>query len=197
MFTGIIECQGIIKKITEAGSNKTFWIKSAVSPKLKINQSISHDGVCLTVEEVKKNRHRVTAIDETLKKTTLGNWQPGHRVNLERCLKLNARLDGHFVQGHVDVTGLCIDKNEKEGSHEFRIRFPEGFAGSIIEKGSISVNGVSLTAFNVSHNSFDVAVIPYTFENTNLKYIEPGITVNLEFDLVGKYINRKLSLIKQ
>ena len=197
MFTGIIECQGIIKKITENGTNKTFWIKSAVSSKLKINQSISHDGVCLTVEEVKKNRHRVTAIEETLKKTTLGNWQPGHIVNIERCLKLNARLDGHIVQGHVDATGLCIDKNKKEGSHEFRIRFPEGFAGSIIEKGSIAVNGVSLTAFNVSHKSFDVAVIPYTFENTNIRHLEPGITVNLEFDMVGKYIHRKLSLIKQ
>src|SRR5687767_10858133 len=118
MFTGIIECQGIIKTITETGSNKTFWIKSTVSPKLKINQSISHDGVCLTVEEVKKNRHRVTAIEETLKKTTLGNWQPGQLVNIERCLKLNARLDGHFVQGHVDVTAICTRKIEKDRSEE-------------------------------------------------------------------------------
>lgn len=196
MFTGIIECQGIIKKIAETGSNKTFWIKSVVSPKLKINQSISHDGVCLTVEEVKKNRHRVTAIEETLKKTTLGNWQPGQIINIERCLKLNAHLDGHFVQGHIDATGLCIDKSEKEGSFEFRIRFPEGFAGSIIEKGSIAINGVSLTAFNVSQNSFDVAVIPYTFENTNIKFLDPGSIVNLEFDMVGKYIHRKLSLSK-
>src|SRR5688500_14741095 len=196
MFTGIIECQGIIKTITETGSNKTFWIKSTVSPKLKINQSISHDGVCLTVEEVKKNRHRVTAIEETLKKTTLGNWQPGQPVNIERCLKLNARLDGHFVQGHIDATGLCIEKYEKEGSYEFRIRFPEGFVGSIIEKGSIAINGISLTAFNVSHNSFDVAVIPYTFENTTIKHLEPGNTVNLEFDMIGKYIHRKLSLEK-
>lgn len=197
MFTGIIECQGIIKKITETGSNKTFWIKSAVSSKLKINQSISHDGVCLTVEEVKKNRHKVTAIEETLKKTTLGNWQVDDIMNIERCLKLDARLDGHFVQGHVDATGICVEKYEKEGSLEFRIRFPENFAGSIIEKGSIAMNGVSLTAFNVSHNSFDVAVIPYTLANTNIKHLEPGITVNLEFDMIGKYIQRKLSLIKQ
>ena len=197
MFTGIIECQGIIKEITETGSNKTFWIKSAVSSKLKINQSISHDGVCLTVEEVKKNRHKVTAIEETLKKTTLGNWQVDGIMNIERCLKLDARLDGHFVQGHVDATGICVEKYEKEGSLEFRIRFPENFAGSIIEKGSIAINGVSLTAFNVHHDSFDVAVIPYTLDNTNIKHLEPGITVNLEFDMIGKYIQRKLSLIKQ
>ena len=194
MFTGIIECQGIIKKITKTGSNKTFWIKSAVSSRLKINQSISHDGVCLTVEEVKKNRHKVTAIDETLKKTTLGNWQVDGIINIERCLRLDTRLDGHFVQGHIDTTGICIEKYEKEGSLEFRIQFPENFAGSIIEKGSVAINGVSLTAFNVSHNSFDVAVIPYTLDNTNLKHLEKGITVNLEFDMIGKYIQRKLSL---
>ena len=197
MFTGIIECQGIIKKITKTGSNKTFWIKSAVSSRLKVNQSISHDGVCLTVEEVKKNRHKVTAIEETLKKTTLGNWQVDSIINIERCLRLDDRLDGHFVQGHVDATGICIEKYEKEGSLEFRIQFPGHFTSSIIEKGSIAMNGVSLTAFNVSHNSFDVAVIPYTLDNTNLKHLKPGITVNLEFDVIGKYIQRKLSLINQ
>ena len=194
MFTGIIECQGIIKTITETGSNKTFWIKSTVSPKLKINQSISHDGVCLTVEEVKKNRHRVTAIEETLKKTTLGNWQPGQLVNIERCLKLNARLDGHFVQGHVDVTAICTRKIEKDGSWEIKFQFPEEFAEFIIEKGSICINGISLTAFNVNSSSFDVAIIPYTFEHTNMLALVPGKEVNLEFDLVGKYIKRKLSL---
>lgn len=197
MFTGIIECQGIIKKITKTGSNKTFWIKSAVSSRLKVNQSISHDGVCLTVEEIKKSRHRVTAVEETLKKTTLGNWQVDSIINIERCLRLDDRLDGHFVQGHVDATGICIEKYEKEGSLEFRIQFPGHFTSLIIEKGSIAMNGVSLTAFNVSHNSFDVAVIPYTLDNTNLKHLKPGITVNLEFDVIGKYIQRKLSLINQ
>lgn len=196
MFTGIIEKTGVVKKIIGNGSNKTFWIKSAISAKLKIDQSVSHDGVCLTVEEIKANQHRVTAIAETLSKTTLGAWQSGHIVNLERCMKLNDRLDGHFVQGHADTTGTCVKKTEKNGSWEFRFEFPEQFADLIIEKGSITVNGVSLTAFKVSDKTFDVAIIPFTFENTNIKNIEPGDKVNLEFDLLGKYISRKLSLTK-
>ena len=196
MFTGIIETQGIIKKIIEDGSNRSFWIKSPVSQKLKVDQSVSHDGICLTIEEIKKNSHRVTAIAETLSKTTIGNWQQGHLINLERCLKLNGLLDGHLVQGHVDAVGTCINKEVKEGSWEFRFQFPENFAELIIEKGSIAVNGISLTAFNVSENSFNVAIIPFTYENSNMKNIEPGLGVNLEFDIIGKYINRKLSLAK-
>src|SRR5687768_10160239 len=146
MFTGIIESQGIIKKvITESGGSKCFWIRSPLSSKLKPDQSVSHDGVCLTVEEVKSHSHRVTAVEETLQKTTLAQWQPGYKINLERCLKLNDRLDGHLVQGHVDTTGVCIARLERDGSMEFSIRFPENFSAFIIEKGSITVNGISLT----------------------------------------------------
>jgi len=196
MFTGIVETQGIIKKIIEKGTNKTFWIKSPVSPKLKIDQSVSHDGVCLTVEEVKNGRYKVTAIEETLFKTTLHHWEIGKSVNLERCLKLNDRLDGHFVSGHIDSTGTCISKTNKDGSWEFSFEFPDKFSEQIIEKGSIAINGISLTVFNVSDKTFQVAIIPYTIENTNLKTVEPGHEVNLEFDMIGKYINRKLSLDK-
>src|ERR1043165_1908534 len=127
MFTGIVETQGIIKKITAKGTNKTFWIKSPLSSKLKVDQSVSHNGVCLTVEEIKGNRHRVTAIDETLNKTNLGDWAKGSMINLERCLKINDRLDGHFVQGHVDTVAICLDKKEKDGSWEFSFQFPLKF----------------------------------------------------------------------
>jgi riboflavin synthase len=196
MFTGIIETQGIIKKITENGTNKTFWIKSPISSKLKVDQSVSHDGVCLTVEDIKDNRYRVTAIAETLTKTSLGDWQEDSVINLERCLKVNDRLDGHFVQGHVDIVAICTDKKEKDGSWEFSFQFPLRFGELIIEKGSVAVNGISLTAFNVSGNSFDVAIIPYTYEHTNMNTIDTGQKVNIEFDMLGKYINRKLSLSK-
>ena len=192
MFTGIVETQGIIKKITGKGTNKTFWIKSPISSKLAIDQSVSHDGVCLTVEEIKGNRHRVTAIAETLSKTNLGDWLEGSAVNLERCLKVNDRLDGHFVQGHVDTTASCIDKKEKDGSWEFRFQFSPGFAELIIEKGSIAINGISLTVFNVTNDFFDVAIIPYTYDNTNINAVNAGQKVNIEFDMLGKYINRKL-----
>jgi len=194
MFTGIVETQGIIKKITEKGTNKTFWIKSSISTKLKPDQSVAHDGVCLTIEEVKGNRHRVTAIAETLSKTNMGEWREGSIVNLERCLKINDRLDGHFVQGHVDSIGICTDKKEKDGSWEFSFQFPLKFGELIVEKGSITVNGISLTAFNVSGNSFDVAIVPYTFRHTNMSTVNVGQKVNIEFDMLGKYINRKLSL---
>jgi len=194
MFTGIVETQGIIRKITEKGANKTFWIKSSISAKLKPDQSVAHDGVCLTIEEVKGNRHRVTAIAETLSKTNMGEWQEGSTVNLERCLKINDRLDGHFVQGHVDSIAICTDKKEKDGSWEFSFQFPLKFGELIVEKGSITVNGISLTAFNVSGNSFEVAIVPYTFRHTNMSTVNVGQKVNIEFDMLGKYINRKLSL---
>lgn len=196
MFTGIIETRGIIKKIKDTGANKSFWIKSSISKKLKVDQSVAHDGVCLTVEEVINNRHRVTAIAETLSKSTLTNWKSGTIINLERCLKLNDRLNGHIVQGHVDAVGICDKKEEKDGSWLFSINFPEKFSELIIEKGSVAINGISLTAFHVTNESFDVAIIPYTFENSNLNSIEPGQQVNLEFDMIGKYINRKLSLTR-
>ena len=196
MFTGIVETQGIIKKVIEKGSNKTFWIKSTISSKLKPDQSVAHDGVCLTVEEVEASRHRVTAIAETFGKTTLGDWKEGSAINLERCLKVNDRLDGHFVQGHVDSTAICIDKKEKDGSWEFSFQFLPEFTSLVVEKGSIAINGISLTIFNVNKTTFEVAIIPYTLEHTNMNILKPGQKVNIEFDMLGKYINRKLSLSK-
>ncbi|HEX2848176.1 MAG TPA: riboflavin synthase [Chitinophagaceae bacterium] len=191
MFTGIIESSGTVKEVIVNGTNKTFWIESPLSDQFKIDQSVSHNGVCLTVEEIKGNTHRVSAIAETLKKTNLGNWAPGHIINIERCLPLNGRLDGHFVQGHVDTTGTCLSRTDKNGSWEFEIGFPSNFAPLIIEKGSICVDGISLTAFAVGKESFTVAIIPYTFAHTSIQGVKAGSTVNLEFDLLGKYIQRQ------
>jgi riboflavin synthase len=190
MFTGIIETLGTIESIETQGTNKTFWIKSPISNELKIDQSLSHDGACLTVEAIQDNLHRVTAIEETLKKTNLDSWKPGQLVNLERCLVMNGRLDGHIVQGHVDTTAACIDRKDGQGSSEFRFEFPKKFSHLVIEKGSISLNGISLTVFNVKRSKFDIAVIPYTFEHTNIQNVVPGSFVNLEFDIIGKYVAR-------
>ncbi len=194
MFTGIIEATGIVKEVITNGSNRSFWVESPLSTEFKVDQSISHSGVCLTVEEIKGSSHRVAAIDETLKKTNLENWVVGTLVNIERCLAINGRLDGHFVQGHVDTTGKCLKRKEKNGSWEFVIEFPKKFAGLIIEKGSICLNGISLTSFNVKKNRFTVAVIPYTFDHTTIQQTIKGDLVNLEFDLLGKYITRRLEL---
>jgi riboflavin synthase len=194
MFTGIIETIGRVEQITENGNNKTFWIASPLFPELKIDQSISHNGVCLTIEDLKEGLHRVTAVKETLDKTDLNQWKPGTQVNLERSLLPSSRLDGHFVQGHVDTIGLCKKIKEENGSWELEFEFDKKFAPLIIEKGSICINGISLTAFDVKKKTFRVAVIPYTWQNTNLQYIKIKDTVNLEFDLIGKYITRKLSL---
>jgi riboflavin synthase len=190
MFTGIIESFGKVQSIETQGSNKTFWINSPLSGELKIDQSISHNGVCLTVEEVREDAHRVTAIEETLKKTTIGNWENGDGVNLERCLLMNGRLDGHIVQGHVDAVATCLERRERNGSWEFRFEFSKKFSRLVIEKGSISLNGISLTIFNVKRSRFDVAIIPYTFEHTNIHSVVPGSRVNLEFDMIGKYVSR-------
>ncbi|HEY2721123.1 MAG TPA: riboflavin synthase, partial [Chitinophagaceae bacterium] len=190
MFTGIIETTGIIKKISTFGRNRTFWIESSISDELKIDQSVSHSGACLTVEEIFQNTHRVTAIEETLSKTNLDAWKIGNLVNLERSLKLDSRLDGHFVQGHVDTVATCIGKKEKDGSHEYEFSFPRKFAQLVIEKGSICINGISLTSFNVKKKSFKVAVIPYTFDHTNIKEAKEGSFANIEFDLIGKYVVR-------
>jgi riboflavin synthase len=192
MFTGIIESLGKIHSTDSNGTNKTFWIESSLGPELKVDQSLSHNGVCLTVEETKGQLHRVTAIAETLEKTTLDAWQPGDLVNLERCLVINGRLDGHIVQGHVDATATCLERNDKKGSWEYRFEFPKKFAHLVIEKGSISLNGTSLTIFNVKKSKFDIAVIPYTFEHTNIQSVLPGSLVNLEFDMIGKYVTRFL-----
>jgi len=196
MFTGIIESMGTVRAITSAGTNRTFWIESPLSADFSIDQSIAHNGVCLTVEEVMDGQHRVTAVEETLKKTTLGAWAAGSRVNLERSLLPSTRLDGHFVQGHVDATAECTRIRDRDGSWEYEFSFPKKFGALVIEKGSIAVNGISLTAFDVGRHSFRVAIIPYTYEHTNLQDLAEGHEVNIEFDMMGKYILRQLSLGK-
>ena len=196
MFTGIIESQGQIREIINTGTNKTFWIESPLSSGFKIDQSVSHNGVCLTVEDVKDNLHRVTAVLETLEKTDLRQWSIGSQVNLERSLLPSNRVDGHFVQGHVDTTATCKKIRDKSGSFEIDFEFPKKFAALVIEKGSIAVNGISLTAFGVKKDSFRVTIIPFTYQHTNLHHLKEGETVNLEFDMIGKYILRKLSLDK-
>ena len=194
MFTGIIESTGIVKEISSSGSNKSFWIASPLSAEFKIDQSIAHNGVCLTVEEILGGQYKVTAVAETLAKTALHQWKIGSAINLERSLLPSSRLDGHFVQGHVDTTGTCKKIKDKQGSYEFEFDFPKKFAPLMIEKGSICVNGISLTAFDVKKASFKVAIIPYTFAHTNLQYLKENDEVNLEFDMIGKYILRKMDL---
>jgi riboflavin synthase len=194
MFTGIIETKGVIKEITEKGKNRSFGIETSLAAELKVDQSVSHNGICLTIEEIAGLLHRVTAIDETLQKTNAGNWKVGDSVNIERCLKIDGRLDGHLVQGHVDTTGICKKRTEKDGSWVFEFEFDKKFAAMVIEKGSVCINGISLTAFNVKKKRFSVAIIPFTFEHTTIQHVHEGDTVNIEFDLLGKYILRKLSL---
>jgi riboflavin synthase len=190
MFTGIIEQLGTIEAIETNNTNLTLTIQSALVDELKVDQSLSHSGVCLTVEEIMENQYKVTAIDETLKKTTIGLWRKGDTINLERCLRFDGRLDGHIVQGHVDTVGTCIGYLEKNGSWEYTIEIDEKFATLIIEKGSISLNGISLTIFNITNTTFTVAIIPYTYEHTNIHTLTLGNKVNVEFDMVGKYVNR-------
>lgn len=193
MFTGIIETTGIVKDIISHGTNKTFWVACSLSDKFTIDQSVSHSGVCLTVEEIKDGMHRVTAIDETLSKTTLSYWKINSVVNIERCMQMNGRIDGHIVQGHVDTIAVCKDVITKDGSWEYVFEFDKQFSPLIIEKGSIALNGTSLTIFNVTETVFTVAIIPYTYEHTNMQYIQIGEAVNIEFDMVGKYVNRIMS----
>lgn len=190
MFTGIIEQTGIIQSVEAYGSNRVFWVISPLSSELKKDQSLSHNGVCLTVEEVHGGTHRVTAIEETLLKTNLGQWKPGTLVNLERCMLMNGRLDGHIVQGHADCVATCVNIEEKNGSREYTFEIPDGFAALIIEKGSIALNGISLTIFRVTPNRFTVAIIPYTITHTNMQQVNVHDTVNIEFDVIGKYVNR-------
>lgn len=192
MFTGIIEAIGSISSISTEGTNKIFRISSPIAHELHVDQSVSHDGVCLTVEMVSEGGYQVTAIAETLSKTCLSYWKRGSRVNLERCLKMNGRLDGHMVQGHVDTTAKCIKCMDKEGSWVYRFEFPEFFKNLIIEKGSVAVNGISLTCFEVTQTEFSVAIIPFTQENTNIGELIPGSVVNIEFDLIGKYVERMI-----
>ena len=194
MFTGIIEALGEVKEISIEKSNRVFYIKSDIATHLKIDESVSHNGICLTVEDVKKDTYRVVAIQETLEKTNAGLWNPGDIINLERSMKMNGRLDGHIVQGHVDGTAFCTERKDKDGSIEFSFQFNDIFAPLIIEKGSICINGVSLTAFNVNRSNFTVAIIPYTLSHTNFKNLMEDDVVNIEYDILGKYVNRMMSL---
>ena len=190
MFTGIIETLGIVKEIQKDGDNLHLTITSDITKELKIDQSVAHNGVCLTVVGIDNNDYTVTAIKETIDKTTLGEWQVGDLVNLERAMKLGDRLDGHIVQGHVDQTGVCKSITEANGSWYFSFEYDSQLNNITIEKGSITVNGVSLTVVNSQSNGFSVAIIPYTFEHTNFKTFKVGSKINLEFDVVGKYVAR-------
>jgi riboflavin synthase len=192
MFTGIIESLGTLENIESNGTNKTFFIRSSISKELKTDQSVSHDGVCLTVENVTEDIHRVTAIAETLEKTNLGHWSVGKLINLERCMQMNGRLDGHIVQGHVDDTAECISVVDENGSWKYAFKFDPKFSALVIEKGSITINGTSLTCFNVTNNSFEVAIIPYTYNNTSIQQVHAGDVVNIEFDVIGKYVQRMI-----
>jgi riboflavin synthase len=193
MFTGIIETLGEITAIETEGSNVHFTISSAVSAELKIDQSVAHNGVCLTVVSLSDNKHQVTAIEETLQKTNLSSLKVGSKVNLERCMQMNARLDGHIVQGHVDQVAKCILVNELDGSWEYRFKYDPALGNVTVEKGSICVNGISLTVVNSATDEFSVFIIPYTFEHTNLHQVKAGDMVNLEFDIIGKYVARLMN----
>ncbi|KGE13293.1 riboflavin synthase [Sphingobacterium deserti] len=194
MFTGIIETVGILEKIEKEQSNLHYYVSSHLSNELKIDQSVSHNGVCLTVVGIEEGIHKVTAIQETLTKSNLGTLQVGDLINLERCTLLNGRLDGHIVQGHVDQTATCVQKEDQNGSWLFTFAYDLSLQNITVEKGSITVNGVSLTVVNSKDNSFSVAVIPYTIENTNLQNLNVGDSVNLEFDIVGKYVAKIMAL---
>ena len=190
MFTGIIETLGEVQQLVEDGGNLHITISSPLAPALKIDQSVAHNGVCLTVVSLDGNSYTVTAIEETLQKTNLGNLRVGEKINLERAMILGARLDGHIVQGHVDQTGSCTSIEQKEGSWVFTFEYGIDQNNVTIEKGSITVDGVSLTVVNSKKNMFSVAIIPYTYENTRFGSCKIGTAVHLEFDVIGKYVAR-------
>jgi riboflavin synthase len=190
MFTGIIETLGIIKEIKKEEGNLHITVNSTLTNELKIDQSVSHNGICLTVVSIKENDYTVTAIKETIDKTSISNWKINDLVNLERAMKLGDRLDGHIVQGHVDQIGECKSVIETNGSWLYTFQYNKIIGNITIEKGSITVNGVSLTVVNSKENEFSVAIIPYTYEHTNFKTLKQNDTVNLEFDVVGKYVAR-------
>jgi riboflavin synthase len=190
MFTGIIETLGTIKDLRKEGENIHITLSSSVTHELKIDQSVSHNGVCLTVVGISNDQYTVTAIKESIDKTNIGEWKIGDHVNLERAMRLGDRLDGHIVQGHVDQTGTCISIEEADGSWYYTFEYDPKLSNITIEKGSITVNGVSLTVVNSQKNAFSVAIIPYTYEHTNFKNFEVGTKINLEFDVIGKYVSR-------
>lgn len=190
MFTGIIESLGTVQEIKKDQDNVHITIEALITDELKIDQSVAHNGICMTVVSIDKNLYTVTAIGETIKKTNLSHLKVGDIINLERAMKLGDRLDGHIVQGHVDQIATCTVANETNGSWYYTFQYDETIGNITIEKGSITVNGVSLTVVDSRKNEFSVAIIPYTFENTNFKSFEIGTKVNLEFDLIGKYISK-------
>ena len=196
MFTGIVEKIGRVANISLQCKNRHFFIESELPPELKIDQSVAHNGVCLTVVGIQGKVYEVVAIDETLQKTSLGTWQVGDRVNLERAMKLGDRLDGHIVQGHVDQTGLCHSIEDAQGSRIFTFHYDPSVGNMTIEKGSITVNGVSLTVVGSQKGVFSVAVIPYTYEHTSFHTLKVGDKVNLEFDVIGKYVLAKVGALE-
>ncbi|MCB0696445.1 MAG: riboflavin synthase [Chitinophagaceae bacterium] len=198
MFTGIIECLGTVQSVTGGeGTNMDLWVSTPVTGELKIDQSVAHNGVCLTVVDISGDAYKVTAVAETLVKTNLSSLQPGSMVNIERAMKVGDRLDGHFVQGHVDTTGTCEEVQQLDGSWLYRFRFPKEHAALVIEKGSICINGVSLTAFDVTADTFTVTIIPYTYGHTTFQQLKKGDTVNLEFDVLGKYLLRSREVSRE
>jgi riboflavin synthase len=192
LFTGIIETLGTVTQLKREQSNLHITIQSAISKELKIDQSVAHNGVCLTVVAIADDSHTVTAIDETLQKSNIGDFKLGDLVNLERCMQMNGRLDGHIVQGHVDQTAICINLQENDGSWVYTFEYDAANGNVTVEKGSVCVNGISLTVVNSKDNSFSVAIIPYTYEHTNLQQVKVGAKVNLEFDIIGKYVAKMM-----
>lgn len=190
MFTGIIESLGVVRELRREGDNLHITVESTLTPELKVDQSISHNGVCLTVVAINGGHYTVTAIRETLEKTNLGDWAVGDLINLERGMRLGDRLDGHIVQGHVDQTGECTAIEAANGSWYYTFRYDPALSNITIEKGSITVNGVSLTVVDSKKDTFSVAIIPYTYEHTNFKQFGVGTRINLEFDVIGKYVAR-------
>jgi riboflavin synthase len=193
MFTGIIETLGKVTDLRKENGNLHITVESAITQELKIDQSVAHNGVCLTVIALGDGTHTVTAIEETLNKTSIGHLKVGEPVNLERCMQMNARLDGHIVQGHVDQTATCIKFTELDGSWEYTFQYDTSAGNVTVEKGSICVNGISLTVVNSGADHFSVAIIPYTYEHTNLHNVREGSIVNLEFDIIGKYVARLMN----
>ncbi len=194
MFTGIIETTATVEALNQEQTNLHLTLSSNITSELKIDQSVAHNGVCLTVVAIKDSSYTVTAIDETLEKTNIGKLKVGDTVNLERAMLMNARLDGHIVQGHVDQTGTCTEVINQDGSWTFTFEYDSNANNVTIEKGSICINGVSLTVVNSKKNSFSVAIIPYTYEHTGFKNMKVGDTINLEFDVIGKYVKRLMNL---
>ncbi|EJF11631.1 MULTISPECIES: riboflavin synthase [Pontibacter] len=193
MFTGIIEAMGQVQAIQEEGTNKHFTLSAPFTQELQIDQSVAHNGICLTVVNIEGDNYTVTAIDETLQKTNLNSVQVGDKMNLERCMSANGRFDGHIVQGHVDQVAVCESVEDQNGSWVFTFRYDSSLGNVTVEKGSVTVNGISLTVVNSQEDRFSVAIIPYTYEHTNLHQVKPGTTVNLEFDIIGKYVARLLN----